>query len=120
MKSISRVLTLAACFGVVFAAFHTSPAHAATGPELFVKNCAQCHGKDGKARTPAARKLGVKDLSLSKATDAEIEQQLIKGKKDDRGRQKMPAFEKKLSSEEIKSLIPVVKRFRNLGDDPST
>jgi len=41
--------------------------------ELFLKSCAPCHGKDGKAKAPAARKLGEKDLSLSQLTDAQIE-----------------------------------------------
>src|SRR2546426_10844480 len=33
----------------------------AGGEEPFAKNCAPCHGKDGKAQTPIARKLGVQD-----------------------------------------------------------
>jgi len=104
--------TLAPWWAVALALAGSSPVLAATGPELFVKNCAPCHGKDGKARTPAARKLGVKDLTLSKATDREIEKQLIEGKKDDRGQQKMPSFDKKLSPAQIKLLITVVKSFR--------
>ena len=79
---------------------------------MFSRHCVPCHGKDGKAQSAAARKLGVKDLSLSKATDAEIEKQLIEGRKDDRGNLKMPPFKDKMSLEEIRSLIPLVKGFR--------
>jgi mono/diheme cytochrome c family protein len=87
-------------------------ARAESGSELFVKYCALCHGKDGKATSPAARKLGVKDLSLSQATDAAIIQQITEGRQDERGNLKMPAFQEKLSAAEIQSLLPVVKAFR--------
>jgi cytochrome c6 len=85
---------------------------AESGEEVFAKNCALCHGKDGKAQNPAARKLGVKDLSQSKATEEEIAKMIAEGKKDDQGVQKMPPFKDKLTPEEIKSLVAVVKSFR--------
>ncbi len=105
-----RSLTVAAWCGV--ALISAAPVRAASGEELFVKHCALCHGKDGKAQNPAARKLGVKDLSQSKATDAEIERQITEGRKDERGNLKMPAFKDKFTPEEIKSLIAVAKSFR--------
>jgi cytochrome c6 len=86
--------------------------HAENGSELFAKHCALCHGKDGKAQNPAARKLGVKDLSLSQATDAEIVKQVTEGRRDERGNLKMPAFKDKLTAEEIQALIAPVKNFR--------
>ena len=85
----------------------------ADGKELFAKNCAPCHGPDGKAQTPIARKLGVKDLTQSKLTEAEIEKQITEGKRDDHGKEKMPSFKGKLSNDEIKSLITAVKDLRN-------
>jgi len=88
-------------------------AYAGDAHELFLKNCAPCHGKDGKAETPAARKLGVKDLSLSKLTDVQIEQQIHEGRQQNQTTSKMPAFKEKLSDDEIKSLVPVTKEFRN-------
>ena len=104
---------LAFAVGCSVALGSVASVRAASGEELFAKYCALCHGKDGKAQNPAARKLGVKDLSLSKATDAEIEKQVIEGRKDERGSLKMPAFKDKLTPEEIKSLIAVAKSFRN-------
>lgn len=80
--------------------------------ELFVKNCAPCHSKDGKAQTPAAKKLGVKDLSLSKASDDEIERRIREGKLPGEKESKMPAFKDKLTAEEVKSLVEIVKAFR--------
>lgn len=80
--------------------------------EVFIKSCASCHGKDGRAQTSVARKLGVKDLSQSKLTDAQIEQQIRDGKAANQSSAKMPAFKDRLTAEEIKSLIAVVKEFR--------
>jgi len=82
------------------------------GGEVFVKACGPCHGKDGKALSPAAKKLGVKDLSLSKLTDEQIVQQILEGKLDQKKESKMPAFKEKLTKAEIDSIIPVVKAFR--------
>lgn len=87
-------------------------ASAADANELFVKSCASCHGKDGRAQTSVARKLGVKDLSQSKLTDAQIEQQIREGRPADQNSAKMPAFKDRLTAEEIKLLIPLVKEFR--------
>jgi len=97
---------------VGLACFSGSTAHAAATEELFAKHCASCHGKDGRAQTPAARKLGVKDLTQSKATEAEIKKQLIEGKKDPRGLPKMPPFKDKLSRDEIQLLVDWVKSIR--------
>ncbi|HEY6167136.1 MAG TPA: cytochrome c, partial [Verrucomicrobiae bacterium] len=80
--------------------------------ELYNTHCAPCHGRDGKARTPIGRKIGVKDLTASRVPDAEIEKQIHEGRKDTRGNERMPAFHSKLTDDEIKSLVPIVKRFR--------
>jgi mono/diheme cytochrome c family protein len=80
--------------------------------EVFMKSCASCHGKDGTAQTSVAKKLGVKDLSQSKLTDAQIEQQIREGKPASQSAAKMPAFKDRLSAEEIKSLVAIVKEFR--------
>jgi mono/diheme cytochrome c family protein len=80
--------------------------------EVFIKNCAPCHGPDGRARTPVARKLGVKDLTESKASDAEIEKSIKEGRLDKSGKQAMPAFGDKVSATEIQTLVKTVKAFR--------
>ena len=109
-KRIKRMLAVAVGCGIALGG--VEPVRGASGEELFVKHCALCHGKDGKAQNPAARKPGVKDSSESKVTDSEIEKQVIEGKKDDRSNLKMPSFKDKFTSEEIKSLVAVVKSFR--------
>ena len=109
-----RAKLMAMIVGVSLVGASSSGAMAADagGKAIFEKSCVSCHGKDGKAQTPVARKLGVKDLTQSKLADGEMEKQLTDGKKDDRGNQKMPPFKGKLSPEEIKSLIELVKRLR--------
>lgn len=59
--------------------------HAVSGREVFEAHCASCHGVDGKGRTPAGKKLRVKDLAESKVADADIEKQIVNGTQDPKG-----------------------------------
>jgi mono/diheme cytochrome c family protein len=85
---------------------------AKSGSELFGEFCTPCHGADGKARTPAGRKLGAKDLSQSKLTNPDIEKQIVSGTKDSRGIDRMPPFKEKLTASDIAALVAYVKSFR--------
>jgi mono/diheme cytochrome c family protein len=85
---------------------------AAAPPALFVKACAPCHGKDGKATTPAARKLGVKDLSLSLLTETEIQRQMLDGRTGSDGSIKMPSFRETLKPAELELLARYVKSLQ--------
>jgi len=112
-RSALGVFQRAACLGLLgLVAGISQTAFAEEPSEIFLKICASCHGKDGKAQTPAAKKLGVKDLSQSKLTDAQIVQQIMEGKQAGQESSKMPAFKEKLTPEEVQSLVPVVKEFR--------
>ena len=42
---------------------------AADAKEVFEKNCAKCHGEDGKGKTKMGEKLGVKDYTDAKEQD---------------------------------------------------
>lgn len=98
MKS-AAVLVLAAAL----------PALAADGPALFKQTCAPCHGIKGDADTPAGKSLGAKDLGsepVQKLTDTEIAAIITKG------RNKMPSFGSRLSTDDVKALIAVVRGFR--------
>jgi mono/diheme cytochrome c family protein len=87
--------------------------HAATdGAALFEQYCIPCHGPDGRARTPAARKLGAKDLTASRLPDAEIAHQIAEGKKDAGGKDRMPAFKPALGDPQIAALVEFVKSLR--------
>ena len=82
---------------------------------LFNLNCAPCHSKDGTARTPAARKLGVKDLTQSKISDEDIARQIRDGRKGPDGKQQMPSFGERLSAADVKSLVQYVGKLRKAG-----
>lgn len=99
-------LTMGLFLALTLIAFPAEP------PALFVKACAPCHGKDGKATTPAARKLGVKDLSLSQLTEAEIQRQMIDGRKGPDGSIKMPSFQETLKPADIELLSRYVKTLQ--------
>ena len=76
---------------------------------LFKKNCAMCHKADGKGyaamHTPDFTD---KEWQASKK-DEELIESITNGKKD---KGTMPAFDKKLSPEEIKLLVTdVVRKF---------
>jgi mono/diheme cytochrome c family protein len=85
------------------------------GLTLFENYCAPCHGVDGKARTPAGRKLKAKDLAESKLGDEDVRRQIREGWKDPRGTEKMPPFKQKLTTDEIDAIIAYVKTFRPRG-----
>ncbi|MGD1031392.1 MAG: c-type cytochrome [Opitutaceae bacterium] len=95
----------------VLAALLGRPARGADGKDVFIANCAPCHGPDGKAHTPAGRKLGAKDLTASKLTDAEIRRQVTEGFKDQRGLV-MPPFKDVLSSDQTDAVVAFVMSLR--------
>lgn len=82
--------------------------------ELFNKNCASCHSKDGRAQTPIARQRHVQDLSECKLADDAIVEQILEGTHNKANTFKMRAFKDKLTRAEIESLVPLVKAFRPL------
>jgi cytochrome c6 len=95
------------------ALIHTYSACAETakdsGKSLFRENCVLCHGTDGTGKTPAGTAFGAHDLSspaMGKKADAELEQTIHSG------RDKMPAFGKKLSEIEIHELVEYVRTLK--------
>jgi cytochrome c6 len=85
-----------------------APARAQGGADLYKAKCAACHGPDGKGTTPAGVKLGAHDFSspdVQKQSDPELIDVVTKGKK------KMPAYEKTLKPDEIKSLVAYVREL---------
>jgi len=78
-------------------------------------NCAQCHGKDGKADTKMGKTLNAKDLTDAKVqsefTDAKATQSIKEGVKEN-GKTTMKAFGGKLSDDEIKALVAYVRTLK--------
>lgn len=89
---------------------------AADVQENWTKNCAACHGKDGKGETKAGKKADVKDLTDAKYqasfTDEQMFKQIKEGMKDKNGIVKMKAFGGTLSDEEIKALVAHVRGLK--------
>ncbi len=82
----------------VLASVLAVPVLAAGPADTFQSKCAACHGKDGKGSSPMAQKLGVKDLTVTKLSAADIEKTIANGKG------KMTPFKGKLSDAEISAL----------------
>lgn len=94
---------------VVVAVTASTPLAAQDGPTLYKTKCAMCHGADGKGETPMGKKLNIRNLGspeVQKQTDAELTTIISKGKN------KMPAFEGKLTAEQIGQ---VLAHIRELG-----
>ncbi len=97
---MKRIIVAVAALAVLAAG---SARAADTAADLFQKKCAVCHGKDGKGTTPMAQKLGAKDLTTLKESEADIAKAITDGKG------KMTPFKGKLSDAEIQSLAKYVK-----------
>jgi cytochrome c6 len=83
-------------------------AGAADPAATYKAKCQMCHGPDG-AGSVVGKKLGAKDLRLpdvTKLPDAQLFD-LTKN-----GRNKMPAFDQKLSDDEIKSVLKYVRTLK--------
>jgi mono/diheme cytochrome c family protein len=73
---------------------------------LFKSKCAMCHGPDGSGKTMMGEKLKIPDLHSSdvqKRSDADLKSIITKGK------DKMPAYEAKLSKEQIDKLVAYIR-----------
>jgi mono/diheme cytochrome c family protein len=84
--------------------------------ELFNRNCARCHGADGRGDTPSGRLYKAPDFTAAewwkdnlKITSRRILQSIVT-----RGKAGMPAFGKKLTRSEINLLVDRVRSFRKL------
>jgi mono/diheme cytochrome c family protein len=75
--------------------------------ELYAKHCSSCHGGDGRAKTIKGKLKHARNLTDSewqgKVSDERIFNSIMNGKGN------MPAFGKKLSEQEIDSLVAYVR-----------
>lgn len=114
MKYICLFAILTGAFGallttrtVISESYNASVISAA---ELYSKNCASCHGKDGRAKTIKGKLKHARDLTDStwqaRVTDERIFNSIINGKG------KMPAYSRKLTEQEIDSLVGYVRALK--------
>ena len=99
-------LTLVLCALVMAWSF---PMYAAIdGAALYKAKCSGCHAADGTGNTPVGKALHVKSLTsdeVQSQKDADLAEVITKGKG------KMPKFEGKLSADEVKAVIAIIRGF---------
>ena len=89
-------------------ALWSTPAAADDAAATYKAKCAMCHGADGKGDTPVGKKMGIRDLTsadVQKMSDAELITITTKGKN------KMPAYENKLSAAQIKDVVAYIRQL---------
>ncbi|HLH52210.1 MAG TPA: cytochrome c [Verrucomicrobiae bacterium] len=88
---------------------------AADAKASYVKDCAKCHGEDGKGETKMGKKLGAKDYSDAKVQadlkDDAAFKAIKEGLKDKDGKTLMKPSEA-LSDEEIKGLVAYMRTLK--------
>jgi cytochrome c553 len=111
MKPITKTtILLAALFGLA-----VTLAQAEDAQVIWDKQCAKCHGKDGKGQTAMGKKLSIRDLSDAKVqaeiTDADITKAIKEGVEKDGKRLMKPA--EGVSDEEVKALAAHVRALKS-------
>ncbi len=76
--------------------------------DLFVSRCGVCHGPDGSAKTSIGKSMKIRDFHLPEVqqqSDAGLKMVIAKGKS------KMPAFERKLSAQQIDDVVAYIREL---------
>jgi mono/diheme cytochrome c family protein len=78
--------------------------------EVYARSCASCHGRNGRAKTFKGRMKHARNLAdaewQSRVSDERIFNSIMNGKG------KMPAYGKKVSEQEIDSLVSYVRALK--------
>ena len=85
-------------------------AKAKEAKKLYKQKCVKCHGADGAGDTTKGQILGATDFTDSEWQERVEDQRLVNSITYGRGQ--MPAFGKKLSKEQINSLLIYVRAFK--------
>jgi cytochrome c553 len=97
------------------AAFAPSSVAAASAASLWKKECASCHGDDGRGDTKMGRKLYISDLTdaslQAKFTDQQAADSIKLGLKDAKGKVIMKAV-KGVSDDDVKALVAHVRSLK--------
>ncbi len=110
-NDMKKILTLS----IAIIAASALSAVAADGKAAYEKDCAKCHGADGKGETKMGKKLGAKDYTSAKVQEEMKDDAAFKaikeGLKDKDGKVLMKPAEG-LSDEDIKSLVAYMRSLK--------
>lgn len=113
-RAIRRFLVFACAAGalsaIVLGASRSHEAAAADAPSIYRRQCASCHGRDGRGRTRKGRQTHARDMTPASWQDDVSDERLFNSISN--GRNKMPAFGKKISESDIDALVAYVRRLR--------
>jgi cytochrome c551/c552 len=88
---------------------------AADAKALYDKDCAKCHGADGKGETKMGKKLGAKDYTDAKVqaalTDEQAAKAIKEGLKDKAGKTLMKPAEG-IADADVKGLVAYMRSFK--------
>jgi len=104
---IRMLLTSLVAVGLLVLCAQSSLAQSA-GESLFKSKCAACHGPDGKGEVPMGKKLGARNLA-STEVQSQSDTQLVEVVTN--GKNKMPSYDGKLKSDEIKGLVAYIREL---------
>ena len=77
---------------------------------VFAKNCATCHGKDGRAKTFKGKFKHARDLTDAEWQGRVSDERIFNSINNGKG--KMPGFSKKLSESQIDALVGYVRQLK--------
>jgi mono/diheme cytochrome c family protein len=101
--------------GMARGAFERKPsARVRQVDELFNRNCARCHGADGRGETPSGHLFKVPDFTDAEWWKKNSDIASVRSLRSTvaRGKAGMPGFGKKLSKPQINLLVERVRSFR--------
>lgn len=111
MKSSLKIMFVAAAW-LAIPAF----AGAAEVQENWTKNCQKCHGADGSGTTVIGKKLKLKNYTdpvvQAAMSDEEMLKVITEGAKDEAGKSTMPGYGGKMTVDEIRALVGLVRSFK--------
>lgn len=107
MKFALKVVVVAITLPLIIGRVSIAANNQASAAAIYSKHCASCHGKDGRAKTFKAKFNHARDLTdplwHDEVSDERLFNSIMNGKK------KMPAYRKKLSEDQVNSLIAYVR-----------
>jgi mono/diheme cytochrome c family protein len=114
MRTLITIAILCGAFGLAIPTTTTTRADEDRVKALWKEHCTQCHGVDGRGRTPMGRKLRILDYTDPKVQAKFTDEEMIKITKEgvkQGNRVLMKPYKDELTEKEIKELIAYIRKF---------